>query len=108
MNRFLPLSLLLLAGCQDPLQWNNQWSRASTTSQTLQADLGECRGEATLDTQRAARIDDDTTRQRDQTRDAFGGAVVGDLRRYDTDKAFFQTVDRCMRGRGYVPAGYAR
>ena len=39
---------------------------------------------------------------------AFGGPVVGDLRRYDTDRTFYESIDRCMRARGYVPAGYTR
>ena len=108
MNRILPLLLLALAGCADPLQWTSQWSRPATPGQTLQADLDDCRGEAMQGTERARRIDDDTTRQRDPTRDAFGGPVVGDLRRYDTDRTFYESIDRCMRARGYVPAGYTR
>jgi hypothetical protein len=108
MNRFLPLVLLAVAGCADPLQWTTQWSRPSTPGQTLQADLADCRSEASQGTERARRIDDDTTRMRDHTNDNYGGALVGDLRRFDTDKVFYDTIDRCMRGRGYAPAGFAR
>ncbi|MSO71213.1 MAG: hypothetical protein EXQ88_04255 [Alphaproteobacteria bacterium] len=59
-------------------------------------------------TARARRIDDDTTRQRDQTRDAYAGTLVGNLRRYDTDRTFYESIDRCMRGRGYAPVSFTR
>jgi hypothetical protein len=108
MKRVLPVLLLLLPACADPLQWTSQWSRPSTPGQTLQADLDDCRAEAAQGTERARRIDDDTTRQRDQTRDTYAGALVGDLRRFDTDRAFHESVDQCMRGRGYAPAGFGR
>ena len=105
MNRLLTAALLLLAACTDPLQWTTQWTRPGAPTTALNADLAECRAEAATATDREQRIDADIAATRDPARNDPVEPFRSEMRRFDTTRLYHETVERCMRARGYAPAG---
>ena len=101
MKPIVALAAVLLCGCAS----TGQWTRENVTEAQIRAGLARCRDEASAATERNRGIDYDIAAAPGDRRDDRIGSLRGEMRSYGTTQLYHDIVDRCMRLRGYHPAG---
>lgn len=101
MKPIVALAAVILCGCAG----TGQWSRDNVSEAQIRADLAGCRAEASAATDRDRGIDYDISAAPVDRRDDRIGSLRGEMRSYGTTQLYHDIVDRCMRVRGYRPAG---
>ncbi len=103
MNRMIAFAAVILGGCAGA----GQWAMPNATEAELRADLTVCRDLAGEATAREQRIDFDIAAARGNSRVDVTQPLREDIRGYGTTRRYHDVVNRCMRARGYTPAGEA-